>query len=54
MRIGIGELLTIIFIVLKLCGVITFSWILVFAPALIQVGIIALVLAILKWGDCDG
>lgn len=36
---GIVEVLTLIFIVLKLVGVITWSWWLVFSPILIVAGI---------------
>lgn len=45
-RIGFCSLLTIVFIVLKLCGVITWSWIWVLAPLWIPVlvGIIAIVI----------
>lgn len=38
---GILELLTIIFVVLKLVGVFTWSWWLVFLPLIIAVGIYA-------------
>ena len=39
---GILEILTIIFVVLKLVGVITWSWWLVFLPMIICVGIYAI------------
>lgn len=40
---GILEILTIIFVVLKLVGVITWSWWLVFLPLIIAVGIYAII-----------
>lgn len=40
--IGICGLLTIIFIVLKLCGVITWNWFWVCFPAIVGVGIVIL------------
>ena len=36
---GITELLTIVFIVLKLCGVISWSWFFVLLPEIIAVGL---------------
>lgn len=39
---GILGVLTIIFIVLKLLGVIDWSWFLVFAPGIMQIAIIVL------------
>ncbi len=46
---GIGVLgtLTIVFIVLKLCGVISWSWWLVLMPLWIELGITAILLIIL-------
>lgn len=46
---GLLSILTIIFVIAKLFGVITWSWLLVFAPALIGVGIglLALVIALI-------
>jgi hypothetical protein len=44
--IGLNIILTIVFLVLKLCGVITWSWWWVFSPIWISWGIIILVLAI--------
>jgi hypothetical protein len=41
---GLGTLLTVVFLVLKLCGVIDWAWIFVFLPIIISVG-----LAILVW-----
>lgn len=35
---GLGTLLTIVFVVLKLCGVIDWAWIFVFLPIIISVG----------------
>lgn len=43
---GIGTLLTIAFIVLKLCGVITWSWLWVLAPLWISVALAVLILII--------
>ncbi|WP_447402339.1 hypothetical protein ACE1MS_11805 [Lysinibacillus sp. fkY74-1] len=37
---GLTEILTIIFVVLKLVGVITWSWLWVFSPLIIVYGII--------------
>lgn len=42
--IGLGSLLTIIFLVLRLCGVIAWKWIYVFLPIIISVS-----LTILLW-----
>ena len=39
-------ILTLIFIVLKLCGVIAWSWVLVLLPTIIEVGIVVLLSAI--------
>lgn len=44
--IGFGGLLTIVFIVLKLCGVITWSWVWVLSPIWIS-AIIVVVLVVL-------
>ena len=41
---GIGTLLTIAFIVLKLCGVIAWSWVWVLAPLWISAALVVLVL----------
>lgn len=43
---GFFEILTLIFVVLKLCGVIGWSWWLVLLPEIIAVGIYLLVLCI--------
>ena len=40
----LAVLLTVAFVVLKLCGVITWSWWWVLAPAWIYVGIVVLIL----------
>ena len=45
--IGFVGLLTIVFITLKLTGVITWSWWLVFLPLIIQAGLLILALSIL-------
>lgn len=44
--IGLGGLLTIVFIVLKLCGVIHWSWLWVLAPLWIPIAIALLILLI--------
>lgn len=41
--IGFFGLLLIVFITLKLCGVITWSWAMVLMPLWIEIGIIALI-----------
>lgn len=41
---GLGTLLTIIFMILKLCKVITWSWLMVFLPVIISVGISILII----------
>lgn len=43
---GILEVLTIIFVVLKLVGVITWSWWIVFLPLIISVGIYVIIVTI--------
>ena len=52
---GIGTLLTIAFIILKLCGVIAWSWIWVLAPLWISVALVvlALVFSILVLAICS-
>jgi len=47
-RVGLGffDALTIVFIVLKLCGVITWSWVWVLAPLWGQIAIILLIVII--------
>lgn len=42
--IGLGTLLTIIFVVLKLCGVIDWDWIWVFLPFIISFVIVVIML----------
>ena len=44
--IGFFGLLQIAFIILKLCGVITWSWAAVFIPTFISAGLVVLVLGI--------
>jgi len=46
-RIGFCSLLTIAFIILKLCKVITWSWWWVISPMLISIGLTILVLLVL-------
>lgn len=43
---GIGTLLTIVFVILKLTGVIAWSWWLVFLPMIISWGLFLLVLLV--------
>ena len=43
---GILEVLTIIFVVLKLIGVITWSWWIVFLPLIISVGLYVVILTL--------
>lgn len=47
---GFLELLTIIFIVLKVLGIITWSWGLVLLPFFIALGIYALIFALISLG----
>ena len=44
---SLSVLLTIAFVVLKLCDVINWSWFLVFLPLIINIGIVVLVFVIL-------
>lgn len=44
---GLGTLLTIVFLVLKLCGVIDWAWIFVFLPIIISVGLTILACVII-------
>lgn len=45
-NLGIAEVLTIVFVVLKLSGVITWSWSLVLLPAIISFSMYALILVL--------
>lgn len=45
-RIGFGGLLAAIFITLKLCGVISWSWLWVLAPLWIPLAIIVLIIVV--------
>ena len=45
--IGFFGLLQIAFIILKLCGVITWSWVAVFIPTFISAGLIVLVIGVI-------
>lgn len=45
--IGFSGMLAIVFIALKLCGVINWSWLWVLAPILIPFGLISLVVGII-------
>jgi len=44
---GIGFILSVVFMILKLCSVISWSWLLVFLPLIIAVGIDLLLIIIL-------
>lgn len=44
--IGIGTLLAIVFTVLKLCGVISWSWVWVLCPVWIPLGLVLILLVI--------
>ena len=44
--IGIPEVLTIIFVVLKLCGVINWSWLWVLSPIWISIGLALIIFII--------
>ena len=52
--IGLGSLLTIIFLVLKLCGVIAWEWIYVFLPVIISFGLSLLITIIVIVIACVG
>lgn len=43
----LSTLLTVAFVVLKLCGVISWSWFLVFLPIIIDIAIILVILIVL-------
>lgn len=47
MKIGFLNALTLIFIILKLCGIISWSWLLVLLPTIIAVGIWVVVVIIM-------
>lgn len=55
MKIGFFNILTIIFVIAKLAGAITWSWWLVFAPTILSVGLVfifgALYVLSEVWGD---
>lgn len=48
--IGFAGLLTIVFITLKLCGVISWSWWWVLSPVLISIGLVLVILALMLGG----
>ena len=50
--IGLGTLLTIVFLILKLCGVISWGWFFVFLPLIISasIGVIFLIIVIICAG----
>ena len=48
MKLGIFEVLTIVFIVLKLCNVVTWSWAIVLSPLWIGL-LVDLIFAIVLW-----
>ena len=47
LNIGIGEVIFIVFLILKLCGVITWSWWWVTAPIWIPIGIFVIAILLL-------
>lgn len=47
MKIGILNTLTILFVILKLCGAISWSWLLVLLPTIIALGITIIISVIL-------
>lgn len=49
MKIGFLGLLTLIFVVCKLAGVIQWSWWLVFAPIIFSVVLVILILTLYLW-----
>lgn len=44
---GFGSVLTIVFVVLKLCGVINWNWFWVLSPLIFSIGLFILILLIL-------
>ncbi len=44
---GLGAILTVIFVVLKLCNLIEFSWLMCFLPLIVSVGISVLLLIVI-------
>lgn len=52
--IGLGTLLTVAFVVLKLCGVISWSWWWVFAPIWIPIALVLFFLIFGIIGICCG
>lgn len=48
MKLGILEVLTIVFIVLKLCKVVTWSWVIVLSPLWIGL-LVDLIIVIVLW-----
>ena len=43
----LSTLLTVAFVVLKLCGVISWTWFIVFLPIIIDIAVIVLILVVL-------
>jgi len=43
---GLGTILTIVFLILKLCGVITWKWVFVFLPLIISVSLTVLIILV--------
>ena len=54
MKIGFLNLLTVIFIIAKLCKAIDWSWWLVLLPTIINVALIVLILMVAAWGIAEG
>lgn len=46
---GIGFILTLIFLVLQLCGVILWSWWFIFLPMIISLGLRVILIGISLW-----
>lgn len=49
--VGILGVLLIIFIVLKLVGVVTWSWWIVLIPLWIEIGLLIIVILVILWSD---
>lgn len=49
--IGFTDILTIVFITLKLCGVITWSWLWVLSPVWITWVVLLIIMIVIIWRD---
>lgn len=49
--VGILGVLLIVFIVLKLVGVVTWSWWIVLAPLWVEIGLLIIVILVIVWLD---